>query len=71
MQNLPRYKVAAEVRANLARHRKTQTDLATHLGISVSTLARRLSGDVAFDTDELALVADFFGVEVASRWPAA
>lgn len=58
--------VAAEVRAWMGRRRVTQTDLAVALGKSQPYVSRRLSGDVAFDTDDLFRLADLFEVEVTA-----
>ncbi len=57
--------VAAEVRAWMGRRRLTQADLAAVLEKSQPYVSRRLSGDVAFDTDDLFRLADLFEVEVA------
>src|SRR6476661_77591 len=56
--------VAAEVRAWMGRRRVTQAGLAAILGKSQPYVSRRLSGDVAFDTDDLFALADHFGVSV-------
>lgn len=45
--------MAAEVRAWMGRRRVTQTELAAVLGKSQPYVSRRLSGEVAFDTDDL------------------
>ena len=57
-------KVAAEVRAEMARQRRSQEWLAARLGVSQSTLSRRITGELAFDTTELANVAAVLGVPV-------
>lgn len=56
--------VAAEVRAEMGRQRKAQADLARALDITIPTAARRLRGEVPFDVIELAVVADWLGVDV-------
>jgi transcriptional regulator with XRE-family HTH domain len=61
--------VATEVRAYLARRRLSASKAAKAIGWKQQYLARRLSGDVAFDVDELGALAelldcrvtDFFG----------
>lgn len=53
-----------EIRAELARQRKSQADLAEALGISQQSLSNRLTGDTAFAMDELAKVAELLGVDV-------
>jgi transcriptional regulator with XRE-family HTH domain len=50
-------RVAAEVRAEQHRLDLTQEQLAAKAGMSQSTLSRRLSGELPFDTDELVHVA--------------
>ncbi len=56
--------VADEVRACMARRRLTQTDLAAALERSQPYVSRRLSGDVAFDTDDLYRLAHLFEMSV-------
>jgi len=62
--------VAAEVRAELARKRIPQSDLAEVLGVSQAGISRRLSGATPFDVNELAAVAAFLGVPVGKLMPA-
>lgn len=67
MTNAPtaqRAAVAAEVRAWMGRRRLNQGDLAAALGKSQPYVSRRLSGEVAFDTDDLFRLADLFKVAV-------
>lgn len=54
--------VAANVRAEVARRRARQTDLAALLGISQQAMSRRLTGEVAFDVDELQALASHLEV---------
>lgn len=54
--------IAANLRAELARHGKTQTWLAGVLGVSQSSVAARLKGDVPFTVVELWQAADEFGM---------
>lgn len=61
--------VANEVRAELARQRKTQQELATTLGVNAHTAARRIRGEVPFDVVELEVIAAWLGVPVAQLWP--
>jgi transcriptional regulator with XRE-family HTH domain len=56
--------VAAEVRAELARQRRTQRDLAEAIGLSQQAASRRLCGEVPFDIAELAKVAKLLGVPI-------
>lgn len=64
-----REQVAGEVRALMGRGRNrrrvSQSQLAAALNIAQTSLSRRLTAEVPFDVDELAKVADFFGVEVS------
>lgn len=57
--------VGATVRAEMARRRRTQRQLAEVLGISQTQVSRRLLGEISFNVDELALVATFLGMTVA------
>lgn len=54
--------VANEVRAELARQRRTILELSEGTGITLSTLRRRLDGVSALNLDELQLIADFLGI---------
>lgn len=49
--------VAAAVRAEMARQRVSQQQLAERLGWSQQKISRRLNGDVPFGLDELTEVA--------------
>jgi transcriptional regulator with XRE-family HTH domain len=62
--------VAGAVRAELARRRLTQTDLAAALGLSQQAASRRLAGKVPFDIDELSRVADLLRVRLVDLLPA-
>lgn len=61
----PREYVAANVRAEAARRRWSQADLAGRLGVSQETLSRRLTGRVVIDVDELVDMAAALGVSPA------
>lgn len=56
--------IAGTVRAELARQRKQQKELQAKLGISRTSMARRLSGESPFDANELVIVAEFLGLAV-------
>jgi transcriptional regulator with XRE-family HTH domain len=56
--------VAENVRAELARQKLTQTDLAGWLGLSRTSIYRRLNGHTDFRTNELQVVARHLGVDV-------
>lgn len=66
MRSLLAEQVAATVRAELARQRKTQRDLAAALGISQQTVSRRLAGETPFAIDEIEAAARFLGVSVGA-----
>jgi transcriptional regulator with XRE-family HTH domain len=57
-------RVAAEVRAEVARQAVTQERVAGILGVAQPNVSRRLNGKQPFDTDELDKLADAFGVPV-------
>ena len=59
-------RVAAEVRASLARQGMSKTDLGRILGISAPTARSRWSGTLPYTLDELAIIADTLAVPVAS-----
>lgn len=61
--------IAGEVRAGLARKGMTQAQLAEIIGISRPTLNGRLTGDSAFNTDELFAIAGALDIAFASLWP--
>lgn len=61
-----REQVAAAVRAEMARQRVTQTALAKQLHLSQAAVSRRLKGQVAFDADELVMVAQTVCVPVGA-----
>jgi hypothetical protein len=57
-------RVATEVRAELARQRKTAIDLGEALGMTPHTAGRRLAGEVPFDVIELVQVSLWLGVPI-------
>jgi transcriptional regulator with XRE-family HTH domain len=57
-------RVAANVRAELGRHSRSQADLGQALGRSQPYVSRRLSGKVAFGVDEVERIAAWLGVPV-------
>lgn len=63
--------VAAEVRAEMARQKKTPKEFAAVLTMYPSTAAKRLSGEAALDMAELATVALWLGVSVSDLIPVA
>jgi transcriptional regulator with XRE-family HTH domain len=58
-------RVAENVRAELAVRRISGTALADALGITRSTMYRRLDGSSPWPVDDLERVADFLAVDVA------
>ena len=66
MTDLPAQRVAATVRAEMARRRVTQDQVAQRLGLSQSAVSRRLGGHLPFDVAELSAVAEILGVTPAS-----
>lgn len=60
---------AANVRAELARANYSNIQTAHALNWSNSRLARRLSGEIPFDVEELAAVASFLGVPLSALLP--
>lgn len=65
-QLTPAERVAAEVRAALARQGKPSKYVGEVLGLTRSSVSRRLSGEIPFDVDELHKLADALGVSVAT-----
>jgi transcriptional regulator with XRE-family HTH domain len=60
-----RQRTAAEIRAEMARQRKTQADLAEVLGLSQMAVSRRLNAEVDTSLDEIADIAEWLGVTFA------
>ncbi|WP_160665380.1 helix-turn-helix domain-containing protein [Pseudarthrobacter sp. ATCC 49987] len=63
-------RVAANVRAEAARLKMSQRDIAAALGVSQSSANRRYLGVTPIDVEELYALADKFGVPVAKLLPA-
>lgn len=62
-------KTAAEVRAEMARQRISQSALAEQLGRTQQYVSRRIVGEVPFDVADLEKIAEFFGVPVSRLVP--
>lgn len=62
--------VAANVRAEMARQKITQQNLITATGWSQQRISRRLTGTVAFDVAELAVIAALLGKNPGDLLPA-
>ena len=61
-----RDRVAATVRAELARQAKTGSALARHLGMPQSAVSRRLQGAIAFTVEDLVAVAEWLDIPVTT-----
>lgn len=57
-------RVGANVRAEMARTKRTQAILAHSIGMKQQALSRRLSGATPFTVDELGRVADALGTSI-------
>lgn len=61
--------VAEEIRVLLARRKMSATQLARLTGLKQSSLSRRMTGETAFDMDDLELIADALGITVTDLMP--
>lgn len=59
-------RAAAEVRAEVARQRKPQREIADILGMSQAAASRRLLGQVEFSLSELTRLAEVLGVPLSA-----
>lgn len=57
---------AGALRAEMARQKKSSVDLASLLGCSQSSAARRMSGETPLDLDDIAAIARWLGVTEAT-----
>lgn len=69
MSNDVRPSIAAEVRAALARHDKTQRDLADCIGVDQASTWARLRGRRSFRAEEIAMIAAWLDIPVESLIP--
>lgn len=53
----------------LARQKMSGAELGRRAGIKQSSISRRLTGETAFDMDDLEAIADVLGVEVGDLLP--
>lgn len=60
---------AEEIRALLGRRKMSATQLGRQMGVSQAYIWRRLSGETAFDLDDLQKIAAILDVEVTSFLP--
>lgn len=58
-------RLAGEMRAELARQKRTATEAAATLGVTPATIGRRLSGETPFNVIEIASLCRWLGVEPA------
>lgn len=61
-------RLAAELRAEMARQRRTLTWLADQVGMTQSTLGRKLRGEYPFDVTELDMVTAALGIRASELW---
>ena len=54
--------VAANIRAEMARQRKSQTDLAAALGTTQQAISARFNAKTPFSIEQVTRAADFLGV---------
>lgn len=66
MQNEHVERVAGALRAEMARRKVSQSQLAGHLGMSQMAVSRRVSGETPLDIAELFAAADYLGVPVTA-----
>jgi hypothetical protein len=64
--NVSRESIAAEVRAQLARRRRSARSAALELGWTQPYMSRRINGVVAFNVEDLAQLARLLDVPVIS-----
>lgn len=65
MSTIPSVRVGANVRAEMARRGLNQTQLAAAIGKTQTQVSKRLSGQIAFDINELTAVADVLDVPLS------
>lgn len=65
MSTTPTEATGANVRAEMARRKISQTTVAQHLGRSQTAISHRLNGRVPFDINELTAIAQLLGVPLS------
>lgn len=63
MTDAVRATIASAVRAEVARHRKTQREVALVLGLPQPSVSKRLLGEVPFRAEEIAAIAAWLDIE--------
>ena len=61
-----RQRVAAAVRAELARQNKSGSALARHLNLPQTSISKRMHGRVPFTADQLVAVAEWLDIPVTT-----
>jgi len=61
--------VATVVRVELAKRRMSAAELARRAGMKQQRLARRMTGNTAFDVDDLAAIAKVLDIPMAALLP--
>ena len=61
--------VAAEVRAQLARHRRSGRSIARELGYSQQSMSLRITGKIPFNVIELVAIAQLLDIPISSLLP--
>ncbi|MFC7275274.1 helix-turn-helix domain-containing protein [Paractinoplanes rhizophilus] len=61
--------VAEELRVVLARRKMSGAELARRTGIKQSTMSRRMTGETAFDMDDLEAIASVLDIHVGDLFP--
>lgn len=56
--------IGSNVKAEIARHRTTQAQIARVIGKTPMAVTRRVSGEIPFSAVELSAIADHLGVPV-------
>jgi len=59
-------RIAGGVRAEIARQRRTASDLTDILHLSRNSVYRRVNGEVPFDLNEITLVSSWLGVPTSA-----
>jgi transcriptional regulator with XRE-family HTH domain len=62
----PAERVASNIRAEMARRKRTHAELASVLNLTRSSMHRRMTGEQPLDIDELHKIAAFLGVPVTT-----
>jgi transcriptional regulator with XRE-family HTH domain len=61
--------VAEEIRVLLARRKMSGAELARRTGIKQSTMSRRMTGETAFDMDDLEAIAAVLDIQLGDLFP--